>query len=201
MALTLDALLTELQGLGQLNPNNWYRLHGTQGLEDLYKTGQIRAKPDGKYDSTYYSQGGPESRYMKNGKGALIEAMPSNNIEKIPDTRRYGITNGSNNLTMSDRIKIHQLMPDGAYKTVYDNITPWKFGLRTAGNTAMQLAAPAAVGSAIDSVLTNFVRPQNDRQFTQDFVNGLIGNRRESELDTMSYDDINNQSLQSIFRR
>ena len=190
MAITLESLLTELPGIGKLDPNNYYRAHGSAGLSDLYNTRQIRPKPTGIYDSTYYSQGGPESRYMRKGGGSIIEALPSSKIEAVPDTRRYAITTPENNLSWSDRIKVHKQLTDGTYKTIYDNITPWKFGLRTGAKVLGSTLGPDIALAALDSLSSNFIRKPEDRQIVGDMYDSLFGSRRESLLDTLSYKDL-----------
>ena len=128
MPVSLEALMRELPGIGAFDPDRWYRAHGSGGAADFRDTGQVRAKPDGKYPSTYYSKGGVESRYMPKGKGAIVEALRG--VEDVPDSRRYGITPKGQELSKADRIRLWELMQDGKYKSTYDNITPWKHGAR-----------------------------------------------------------------------
>ncbi len=148
MPVSLEARQTELPGIGRLDPERWYRAHGAAGLDDFLREGVVRANPNGKYPSTYYSQGAVDNRYMPRGRGAIVEALDG--VEDI-GTSQYGITERSKPLTKANRIRMWQLA-NGAYSPVYDNITPWKYGLRTAGRVASNaLGAVGAVGGLLDA--------------------------------------------------
>ncbi len=156
MPVNLDALLTELEGIGKTNPDNWYRAHGSEGLEDFRKTGEVRAKPGGRYSSTYYSKSGPESRYMPKGGGSIVEALPKTGVEAIIDSRRYGITEQGKPLTKKDWIRIYEKMQNGGYKVVYDNINPLKHGARFLRDS---VTPPALALNTIESAIGSYGTP------------------------------------------
>ena len=126
--VTLDAKMDKLPGLGDLAPKDWYRFHGTEGLEDFNKTGTVRAKPGGKYTSTYFSEGALESRYQNKGGGSVIVSKQGR-IEKVPDTRRYGIVDKLEK--GKDRFQVLERVTDAEgkvkYKNVYDNLSAHKY--------------------------------------------------------------------------
>lgn len=168
MPISLESLMSSVPGIDKFDPERWYRVHGANGLADFHASGEVRANPKGKYPSTYYSKGGVESRYLKNGRGAIVEAMDG--VDAVPDSRRYGITQQEQNLTKADRIRVWELMKDGKYAPIYDNITPWKYGARVLRDS---VAPPALVLGAIEGALTGFNTPTEKYEQSTGLNGGL----------------------------
>ncbi len=189
MAISLESLISELNGI-KFNPDNWYRAHGDSGLTDFNQTKSVRANPKGMYDSTYYSKGGVESRYMRKGGGSIIEALPNRGIEAVPDTRRYGITSPDKLQTIQDRIRVYERQPTGMYKSTYDNITPWKFSARLLANNLGPLI-PLALGEAL---VTGMFKPQEERGLGSLFTDtgkAMLGTREPSIAEQLTWEDVN----------
>ena len=132
MAISLDALLKELDGIEAFQKDRWYRFHGKEGLADFERTGKVRANPAGKYSDTYFSEGAPESRYGRKGGGSFVEAHPST-VQRTPsysEKARYGTT--PELVRGKDRFRLSELYDDldtgtQRYRTVYDNLSPHKY--------------------------------------------------------------------------
>ena len=148
----------------------------------------IRANPTGKYESTYYSQGGPETRYLKRGSGAIVEALPTEKVYNVPDSRRYSIPTPENTLGLSDRIRVYEKTPTG-YSVAYDNITPWKYGLRQGAG----IIGPNLIMGAGEALLSNLFLPPEERsvgRLIADTGRASVGMRQPLPAERLTLEDI-----------
>lgn len=133
---------------------NIYRAAGEGGYNDFLKTNQVRPadleNKKLKFPSTYYSNDYAVGRYANGNAGKyIVEAVPNEKVVAIPDSRNYSITPKDNHLDGFDKVRWWQRGVDGGYTPVYDNITPWKYGLRNAVRGVGKAAAP--IGAALDT--------------------------------------------------